>query len=199
MSSKRSPRRRATQHNNEGGPHQPTFLPVNTQKGKTMTKPQRAPLRERIAPDPNGTHHTTDLGAHTGQVVRHPKQGRELSGKVVAPAPRALTQVETDRRYAEVLARSGMLPDTYKNNPSNVVWAIGYARDLDMPISSVLGNVYLSQGGKPAMTTAFMAALVRRPGHKLDRKSTRLNSSHVAISYAVFCLKKKIKQVSIFN
>src|SRR5690625_7029535 len=27
-------------------------------------------------------------------------------------------------------------------------------------------------------------------GHK-DRKSTRLNSSHVAISYAVFCLKKK--------
>src|SRR5690625_6301286 len=30
--------------------------------------------------------------------------------------------------------------------------------------------------------------------HKRDRKSTRLNSSHVAISYAVFCLKKKKKQ-----
>src|SRR5690625_6331836 len=28
----------------------------------------------------------------------------------------------------------------------------------------------------------------------LDRKSTRLNSSHVAISYAVFCLKKKNKR-----
>src|SRR5690625_4041383 len=27
-----------------------------------------------------------------------------------------------------------------------------------------------------------------------DRKSTRLNSSHVAISYAVFCLKKKTQQ-----
>src|SRR5438067_2757111 len=27
----------------------------------------------------------------------------------------------------------------------------------------------------------------------VDRKSTRLNSSHVSISYAVFCLKKKIK------
>src|SRR5690606_41187762 len=27
--------------------------------------------------------------------------------------------------------------------------------------------------------------------HPLDRKSTRLNSSHVKISYAVFCLKKK--------
>src|SRR5215208_1827184 len=29
----------------------------------------------------------------------------------------------------------------------------------------------------------------------VDRKSTRLNSSHVAISYAVFCLKKKIYQI----
>src|SRR5207253_8353671 len=29
------------------------------------------------------------------------------------------------------------------------------------------------------------------PGEAGDRKSTRLNSSHVAISYAVFCLKKK--------
>src|SRR5690625_5730340 len=30
-------------------------------------------------------------------------------------------------------------------------------------------------------------------GAGLDRKSTRLNSSHVAISYAVFCLKKKTR------
>src|SRR5207249_7600915 len=29
------------------------------------------------------------------------------------------------------------------------------------------------------------------PVHGQDRKSTRLNSSHVSISYAVFCLKKK--------
>src|SRR3712207_8403306 len=32
------------------------------------------------------------------------------------------------------------------------------------------------------------------PVRKLDRKSTRLNSSHANISYAVFCLKKKNKQ-----
>src|SRR2546426_9243017 len=31
------------------------------------------------------------------------------------------------------------------------------------------------------------------PTQVLDRKSTRLNSSHLVISYAVFCLKKKIK------
>src|SRR5256885_6633803 len=32
-----------------------------------------------------------------------------------------------------------------------------------------------------------------RPVHRGDRKSTRLNSSHLVISYAVFCLKKKKK------
>src|SRR5690349_23889702 len=31
----------------------------------------------------------------------------------------------------------------------------------------------------------------------LDRKSTRLNSSHVEISYAVFCLKKKITLIAL--
>src|SRR5437588_7959493 len=34
---------------------------------------------------------------------------------------------------------------------------------------------------------------------QLDRKSTRLNSSHTVISYAVFCLKKKKKKKKIHN
>src|ERR1022692_3553673 len=39
-------------------------------------------------------------------------------------------------------------------------------------------------------TFSFMALAVKE---KVDRKSTRLNSSHLVISYAVFCLKKKTK------
>src|SRR5690625_3606000 len=35
-----------------------------------------------------------------------------------------------------------------------------------------------------------MLRVIYSPGHTIDRKSTRLNSSHVAISYAVFCLTK---------
>src|SRR5207249_7482114 len=41
--------------------------------------------------------------------------------------------------------------------------------------------------GKLLVETKFKVKL----GIKRDRKSTRLNSSHVSISYAVFCLKKK--------
>src|SRR5207249_5281209 len=38
---------------------------------------------------------------------------------------------------------------------------------------------------------ARVQPVARGPRHQADRKSTRLNSSHVSISYAVFCLKKK--------
>src|SRR5256885_11487339 len=41
---------------------------------------------------------------------------------------------------------------------------------------------------------SFIAHLGQRADHSIapaDRKSTRLNSSHLVISYAVFCLKKK--------
>src|SRR5437899_9927469 len=39
-----------------------------------------------------------------------------------------------------------------------------------------------------------VAAYWRCPVRERDRKSTRLNSSHLGISYAVFCLKKKKKK-----
>src|SRR5256886_9900264 len=39
--------------------------------------------------------------------------------------------------------------------------------------------------------THFARERMRRHDHGADRKSTRLNSSHSQISYAVFCLKKK--------
>src|SRR2546421_4774359 len=39
------------------------------------------------------------------------------------------------------------------------------------------------------------SGLARRSGSTSDRKSTRLNSSYDQISYAVFCLKKKIRRV----
>src|SRR2546430_11366534 len=45
--------------------------------------------------------------------------------------------------------------------------------------------------GSTALATASPRRLGERTGQAADRKSTRLNSSHSQISYAVFCLKKK--------
>src|SRR5688500_19988310 len=55
-----------------------------------------------------------------------------------------------------------------------------------------------ASGRKPAIRRVPMTALFQwttaNPFRALDRKSTRLNSSHLVISYAVFCLKKKKKK-----
>src|SRR5260221_9084906 len=54
----------------------------------------------------------------------------------------------------------------------------------------------ISTASPKSTTTSFLSALrkIMLPGLMiLDRKSTRLNSSHTVISYAVFCLKKKQK------
>src|SRR5438034_8245817 len=44
------------------------------------------------------------------------------------------------------------------------------------------------------LVTAYVMALLASYTNSTDRKSTRLNSSHTVISYAVFCLKKKNKK-----
>src|SRR5690349_22332286 len=55
----------------------------------------------------------------------------------------------------------------------------------------VLGAAGVLQTVPSLALLAFLIAALDRIG---DRKSTRLNSSHVEISYAVFCLKKKKKR-----
>src|SRR5260221_6558062 len=74
----------------------------------------------------------------------------------------------------------------------------------DQLSDSGFGNIYLvrDQRNTRNNTNLFVLKEVINPNrHKLyqitldgDRKSTRLNSSHTVISYAVFCLKKKKKR-----
>src|SRR5438445_4176821 len=54
----------------------------------------------------------------------------------------------------------------------------------------VAGAASSSTAAPPSAAARFLAGFAHR-----DRKSTRLNSSHANISYAVFCLKKKKKKL----
>src|SRR3712207_7272116 len=70
-------------------------------------------------------------------------------------------------------------------------------REVALRRRSVQVNVPEDADARPGQPVRGEAA-----GHVLgqqDRKSTRLNSSHANISYAVFCLKKKTKSVDIFS
>src|SRR2546430_11577593 len=59
-----------------------------------------------------------------------------------------------------------------------------------LPISSVMPESILKRMRSQKRRVSNQSASERR-GSARDRKSTRLNSSHSQISYAVFCLKKK--------
>src|SRR5690606_7456613 len=74
-----------------------------------------------------------------------------------------------------------------------------------MLLSLMVATFTLGLGMKTSMATLMdsystavkdiaMILLIIAGAGALDRKSTRLNSSHVKISYAVFCLKKKTKR-----
>src|SRR5690242_21265583 len=58
---------------------------------------------------------------------------------------------------------------------------------------ATVGEVLLARAGTARFVDKPHLIFVASNG---DRKSTRLNSSHMSISYAVFCLKKKKKQKS---
>src|ERR1035441_10901805 len=86
----------------------------------------------------------------------------------------------------DYLARTGMTPPDFARR-------INYARET---VYSFLNGHYswISSNDGPirAAIRGFIAAHpIATPVVSSDRKSTRLNSSHLGISYAVFCLKKK--------
>src|SRR5437868_13226152 len=87
---------------------------------------------------------------------------------------------------SELLLLGDIFDVTASLPPSRGLGAFG--RALELPIED-----------RPARPLAEICASIRQnnPVAQIsvrDRKSTRLNSSHVSISYAVFCLKKKKKK-----
>src|SRR5438034_7045930 len=86
--------------------------------------------------------------------------------------------------------------------------ALPIYKELGVLNEGIIGNRLLSDfasprqaGGPPPLGPVFaqlgpalgQSGMVR---FERDRKSTRLNSSHTVISYAVFCLKKKMRKIS---
>src|SRR5436305_4233733 len=75
----------------------------------------------------------------------------------------------------------------YSLFPYTTLFRSAARRRDEVPVRRGVGRG-AAVAGRREGAAAGRAALAGPPG---DRKSTRLNSSHVRISYAVFCLKKK--------
>src|SRR5690625_6038482 len=68
---------------------------------------------------------------------------------------------------------------------------LGHEKDIPTQQNQATSPAWLSRPhGHPVGTGHYQCPATQGAQAPGDRKSTRLNSSHVAISYAVFCLKK---------
>src|SRR5690606_42043937 len=79
------------------------------------------------------------------------------------------------------------------------IWIIGIDGNVALAvdrkrIGDVVAPIHLGVDGRPAELPELCIVDIADAHIGINRKSTRLNSSHVKISYAVFCLKKKTRK-----
>ena len=96
--------------------------------------------------------------------------------------------IATDAVTARQLDRSRQLDDTIAIAVQEVPTPSGLEQRLLAALSDSATGV--TEAGSTSLAESALSADLPADGTR-DRKSTRLNSSHVVNSYAVFCLKKK--------
>src|SRR5690554_3564755 len=122
-----------------------------------------------------------------------------------AQMPAVLTEVKSLKPISEVVILSTCnRTEIYYSAPEQldpsalVTWLADYHKLDRQQIEHALYYLQTDQAVQHAMRVASgLDSLVLGEPQifgQIDRKSTRLNSSHVRISYAVFCLKKKKKK-----
>src|SRR5690242_21108695 len=80
--------------------------------------------------------------------------------------------------------------------PYTTLFRSGGGHSGKYDVAQLVARLTFPSGGRIALAGVNLADVPqavpgRRVAYAVDRKSTRLNSSHMSISYAVFCLKKK--------
>src|SRR5688572_32585212 len=96
---------------------------------------------------------------------------------------------DRDRLQAELEAR-GIQATSQRMRIAELL----FARDQHLTAEQIIATL-AGQGTRVSKATVYNTLnLFAEKGLLRDRKSTRLNSSHSQISYAVFCLKKKKKK-----
>src|SRR5688572_7194615 len=149
-------------------------------------------------PAPDFTAETTEgtikfhewLGSSWGVLFSHPADFTPVCTTELGEV--AKLRGEFDKRNVKVIALSADPLDSHRkwigdiNETQKTVVNYPLIADPEFKVANLYGMVH------PNVTDKFTVRSVFIIGPE-DRKSTRLNSSHSQISYAVFCLKKKTK------
>lgn len=94
-----------------------------------------------------------------------------MSLEVATTNVHAAASLPDRMEYARALSTSGLLPDAFRDKPANVLLAGEVAQALGMAPIIVINEMSVI-GGKPSFSAKFMAALVRRAGHRLRQSYT---------------------------
>src|SRR3712207_2945772 len=135
----------------------------------------------------------------TAYVTLQVEHGIENAGKAgIVFQPLATSDFQAIVRDAEEVLRAtgdetGTSVETAEDS-FGYRWAVladPDVEDLVVGINAIKDALDTSGYGDRVLAAVFSFRDNGRPIYFIDRKSTRLNSSHANISYAVFCLKKK--------
>src|SRR5699024_4502348 len=128
--------------------------------------------------------------------------GGTTAREVMTPRPE-MVWIEVDKTVGQasrLAVRSGYSRIPVVGENADDVVGVLYLRDLVARLDHPDGRAAaVSDVMRPAMFVPDAKRIDDLLAEMQDRKSTRLNSSHVSISYAVFCLKKKKIKVSDHN
>jgi hypothetical protein len=87
-----------------------------------------------------------------------PAAHQDNNQKLLSPFM-SIAAFESGQRMAKALASSDLVPQQFRNNVGNTLLALEMANRLEMPVFSVLQNIYIVHG-KPSFSAAFLIAVV---------------------------------------
>src|SRR6202046_3940096 len=103
--------------------------------------------------------------------------------------PRLPNATARPQTFACALVLLFVVEPLARSSPLSTLWTVPCILFASIVIAwgAEAAQFFIAQG----FALAILAWMQTMPEFAVERKSTRLNSSHVSISYAVFCLKKK--------
>src|SRR5438067_1482468 len=110
----------------------------------------------------------------------------------VAPDAKLDVTVDVDTGEVKLVSYSAQTQQSQSANTTTPAPLLSVKEDDDL----LMRIFFLKGGGVIDLNLTSLKFAVKELEFQ-DRKSTRLNSSHVSISYAVFCLKKKKKNIHL--
>src|SRR5690625_1573110 len=140
-----------------------TSVQLEPGDSETLTVNVKSPMRAEAG------SYTIDIRAVSGSATAEASLETVIQGEFRSPAVRRMSSSRSAGLVATTQARSGL--------------SRAHSGTATSPARKRCSQ---AGGGHPP---PLRPARMRRGAGREDRKSTRLNSSHVAISYAVFCLK----------